>query len=162
MKQSESKSVEKWRRRSILKTVDGRKDGRTDGRTTDATPWHKLIGPFGPDELTNEWPTHRMEQNWDVQARPLNTNRLAIIHINIAFISTLSTLGDKMLIHNSKYFLFEQNRYNESIIYNLLFLCNYRIKRFAIISVFRVTVWTLNIILHLKLEADSCLQSRIG
>ena len=25
--------------------------GRTDGRTTDATPWHKLIGPFGPDEL---------------------------------------------------------------------------------------------------------------
>ena len=51
MKQSESKSVEKWRRRSILKTVDGRKDGRTDGRTTDATPWHKLIGSFGPDEL---------------------------------------------------------------------------------------------------------------
>ena len=26
-------------------------DGRKDGRTTDATPWHKLIGPFGPDEL---------------------------------------------------------------------------------------------------------------
>ena len=47
MKQSESKSVEKWRRRSILKTVDGRKDGRT----TDATPWHKLIGSIGPDEL---------------------------------------------------------------------------------------------------------------
>ena len=43
MKQSESKSVEKWRRRSILKTVDG--------RTTDATPWHKLIGSFEPDEL---------------------------------------------------------------------------------------------------------------
>ena len=34
MKQSESKSVEKWRRRSILKTVDGRKDGQTDGRRT--------------------------------------------------------------------------------------------------------------------------------
>ena len=29
----------------------GRTDGRKDGRTTDATPWHKLIGPFGPDEL---------------------------------------------------------------------------------------------------------------
>ena len=28
--------------------------GRTDGRTTDATPWHKLIGPFGPDELKTE------------------------------------------------------------------------------------------------------------
>ena len=25
-------------------------DGRKDGRTTDATPWHKLIGPFGPFE----------------------------------------------------------------------------------------------------------------
>ena len=24
--------------------------GRTEGRT-DATPWHKLIGSFGPDEL---------------------------------------------------------------------------------------------------------------
>ena len=29
----------------------GRTEGRTDGRTTDATPWHKLIGSFGPDEL---------------------------------------------------------------------------------------------------------------
>ena len=25
---------------------------RTDGRT-DATPWHKLVGPFRPDELKN-------------------------------------------------------------------------------------------------------------
>ena len=25
-----------------------------DGRTTDATPWHKLIGSFGPDELTKQ------------------------------------------------------------------------------------------------------------
>ena len=31
--------------------TDGRTEGRTNGRTTDATPWHKLIGPFGPDEL---------------------------------------------------------------------------------------------------------------
>ena len=29
-------------------------DGRMEGRTTDATPWHKLIGPFGPDELKTE------------------------------------------------------------------------------------------------------------
>ena len=32
--------------------------GRTDGRTTDATPWHKLIRSFGPDELkttTNDY-----------------------------------------------------------------------------------------------------------
>ena len=29
----------------------GRTDGRKDLRTTDATPWHKLIGSFGPDEL---------------------------------------------------------------------------------------------------------------
>ena len=29
----------------------GRTEGRKDGRTTDVTPWHKLIGPFGPDEL---------------------------------------------------------------------------------------------------------------
>ena len=29
----------------------GRTEGRKDGRTTDATPWHKLIGSFGPDEL---------------------------------------------------------------------------------------------------------------
>ena len=35
----------------------GRTDGRTDGRTTDATPWHKLIGSFGPDELKIcRWP----------------------------------------------------------------------------------------------------------
>ena len=33
----------------------GRTEGRKDGRTTDATPWHKLIGSFGPDELkTNQ------------------------------------------------------------------------------------------------------------
>ena len=31
--------------------TEGRKDGRKDGQTTDATPWHKLIGSFGPDEL---------------------------------------------------------------------------------------------------------------
>ena len=31
-----------------------RTDGRTDGRTPDATPWHKLIGSFGPDELKTE------------------------------------------------------------------------------------------------------------
>ena len=65
MKQSESKSVEKWWRRSILKTVDGRKDGRTP----DATPWHKLIRSFGPDELkTKQMCCIRVTGPWKIDS----------------------------------------------------------------------------------------------
>ena len=38
-------------------------DGRTDGRTMDATPWHKLIGPFGPDELKIDIMTKNISLN---------------------------------------------------------------------------------------------------
>ena len=41
----------------------GRTEGRKDGRT-DATPWHKLIGSFGPDELKIKKWVFSMDLNW--------------------------------------------------------------------------------------------------
>ena len=53
IKQTELKSDKKWWSRSILKlwTDDRRQTMDDRRRTTDATPWHKLIRPYGPDEL---------------------------------------------------------------------------------------------------------------